>query len=271
MAGHDNPGSTSCDLSEERIVSLLGPTLGPTPTLRVEPEVDSTNDHLARLRASGDAVDILIANAQSAGRGRRGRHWISPAGAGLYLSFFWPSDVPIRQRISLGLVAGLATAEAIEQSCGIGVGLKWPNDLQIHGRKLAGCLVEAGGTGNGPAAVIGIGINVDFANHAGPDQPWTDLVSVIGQRPDRNQLAAILINRLRANLDEFGQSGFAVMRQRWIQRDVLQGRCITAAGQGQATIHGRAAGLDESGHLLLDQDGRIHRLHAGEVTLQRPS
>lgn len=255
-------------LDSRRIQDWLKPLTKITPTLQVEREVDSTNSHLARLRADHRAVDIVIAEAQSAGRGRRGRRWISPPGAGLYLSLFRAFAGPVRRLETLSLVAGLAAAGAIERCCAIRPGLKWPNDVLIDGRKLAGCLIDLGGSAGSSSAIIGIGINVDFGGLEGPDQPWTDLASVTGAVPDRNRLAALLIEQLTDDLDRFDAHGFAPFQARWADRDALSGRDVVACGPGKTVVHGQACGVDECGRLLLQASDRLHRLHGGDVTLR---
>ncbi|MFW5816147.1 MAG: biotin--[acetyl-CoA-carboxylase] ligase [Wenzhouxiangella sp.] len=255
-------------LDPQRIQEWLKPLNRRTPSLSVEREVDSTNTHLARLRAAGDAVDIVIADAQSAGRGRRGRQWISPPGGGLYLSLFRAFAGPVRRLETLSLVAGLAATAAIEGCCAIQPGLKWPNDVLIDGRKLAGCLIDLGGHGACANAIIGIGINVDFGGLKGPDQPWTDLAGATGSVPDRNRLAALLIAQLLHDLDRFDAHGFSPFQARWADRDALTGREIVAYGPGKSVVQGQARGVDERGRLLLQASDRLYRLHGGEVTLR---
>jgi len=267
MTADPDSGATISALDQTRIRRLLDRQ--PALVLHVEQEVDSTSDYLARLRKAGQAVDVVVADAQSAGRGRRGRRWISPSGAGLYLSYFRSFDRPVRQLTALGLAAGVAAAEAIEEYCNTPIGLKWPNDLQINGRKVAGCLVDSESVAGASTAIIRLGINVDFREPPVPDQPWTDLVAVTGRAVDRNRLAAILIRRLATHLDEFNKSGFANLKEQWAHRDVPHGQNIQAIGQDHKVIHGRAAGVDESGQLLVDDQGRLRRLHGGEVALQK--
>lgn len=254
-------------LSAEQILEQLSGARQRVPELRIEPEVDSTNTQLARLRAAGDSVEVLLAEAQSAGRGRRGRQWISPPGCGLYLSVFRVFVGPVRRLEALGLVAGLAGAAAIERCSGLRPGLKWPNDIQIDGRKVAGCLIDLGGTPDKAHAIIGIGINVDFRGQGGPDQPWTDLAAATGQAPDRNRLAAVLIEQLTDDLDRFDRRGFGDLQARWARQDVLLGQEVRACGPRDAMIQGRALGVDKSGRLLLQTADELHRLHGGEVTL----
>lgn len=262
---------TTPGLDRKTILSILGQINGDASQLRIEVEqtLDSTNDHLGRLRVKGRAPDVVVANEQTAGRGRRGRQWVSPPGAGLYLSLGRSFNRPVGQLGALSLVAGLAAAEALEASCGVATGLKWPNDVQVDGRKLAGCLIDVEGHPNAPTATIGIGINIDFRGHPGPDQPWTDLASSVSPVPDRNKLAALLISRLHRCLSDFDRHGFGSLRERWSGRDVLQGREIAAVGAGEQVLRGRALGLDENGHLLLEYNGAIHALRSGEVSLLR--
>jgi BirA family biotin operon repressor/biotin-[acetyl-CoA-carboxylase] ligase len=260
--------SSPAALDAKRITEHLGRDSSKLPLIRIEPEVDSTNTRLARLRAAGEPVEALLAESQSAGRGRRGRHWISPPGCGVYLSMFRAFAGPVRRLEALGLVAGLAGAAAIERCCGVRPGLKWPNDIQIDGRKVAGCLIDLGGAPEATQAIIGVGINVDFGDRPGPDQPWTDLASATGQAPDRNRLAAALIDQLTDDLDRFDEHGFGELQARWALRDVLRGREVEACGPQNAIIQGRVLGVDESGRLLLQTPDELHRLHSGEVTLK---
>lgn len=258
------PTALDADLIRDRLKSAGQRTV----SVRVAPEVDSTNTQLARLRAAGETVDVLIAEAQSAGRGRRGRQWISPPGCGLYLSLFRAFAGPVRRLEALGLVAGLAGAAAIQQCCGLQTGLKWPNDIQIDGRKVAGCLIDLGGTDTLPSAIIGIGINIDFRGQTGPEQPWTDLRQVSGHVPDRNRLAAVLIEQLSNDLQQFDARGFVALQARWDRQDVLVGRKVEAWGTGERVIRGYALGVDQSGRLMIQAADRLHRLHGGEVTLK---
>lgn len=269
MDGHSQPTAPGpAVLDAELIRDRLKPADQNTVKVRVEPEVDSTNTQLARLRAAGEMIDVLLAEAQSAGRGRRGRQWISPPGRGLYLSLFRAFTGPVRRLEALGLVAGLSGAAAIERCCGVQTGLKWPNDIQIDGRKVAGCLIDLGGTDALPNAIIGIGINIDFRGQAGPEQPWTDLRQATGQVPNRNRLATVLIEQLTEDLHQFDAHGFKALQARWGRQDVLVGRDVEACGPGDTRIRGRVQGVDESGRLLVQAPDRLHRLHGGEVTLK---
>ena len=230
--------------------------------------MDSTNLELARLREGGEPVDVLLGEAQTAGRGRRERHWVSPPGCGLYLSWFERFDKPPAQIGALSLVVGLAAAAAVAATVSIRPGVKWPNDLIIDGRKLGGCLVDVSAGSSRCSAVIGVGINVDFGDQAGPDQPWTDLVRVSGQAVDRNRLAGCLIRQLHSHLDEFRHAGLAPFVPRWNAADVLAGHLVRATGIAASPIEGQAEGIDEHGRLLLRDGPNVLRLSGGEISLR---
>lgn len=234
----------------------------------VEASVDSSNNRLAARRRGGEPVRVLLAEQQTAGRGRQGRQWLSPPRRGLYLSIAWTFSRPLRQLSALSLVAGLAAAEAVAEHSGLRVGLKWPNDLQINGCKLGGCLVDLStADGGGSQAIIGIGINVDLGGLAAPDQAWTDLVRE-GGHSDRNLLAAALINALTRDLARFERLGFQPFQPRWGQRDVLKGQALRII-QGQQDLHGRGCGVDARGALLLQTEHARLSIQAGEVSVRR--
>lgn len=234
----------------------------------VEASVDSSNNRLAERRRRGEAIRVLLAEQQTAGRGRQGRQWLSPPRRGLYLSMAWSFDCPLRELGALSLVAGLAAADAVAEQCGLHVGLKWPNDLQIDGRKLGGCLIDLSPGDDGTSqAIIGIGINVDLKGLAEPDQAWTDLASE-GGSTDRNQLAAMLINALQRDLARYNALGFEGFQARWDSRDVLKGKALRVI-QGRQHLHGRSCGVDSHGALLLQTDAGLLRIHAGEVSVRR--
>lgn len=233
----------------------------------IEASVDSTNSSLAQRRARGESVRVLLAEQQTAGRGRQGRKWLSPPRRGLYLSMAWEFQRAARDLSPLALIAGLAAADAIAATSSVRVGLKWPNDLQVKGRKLGGCLIDLSPLGRyGCLAILGIGINVSLAGETGPDQPWTDLRSE-GGSSDRNMLAAELINTLVRDLSLFQDSGFEPFRPRWEACDVLQGQRVSVGTQSTG-LQGQVCGVDAAGALVLQTAAGKRCVHAGEVSVR---
>ncbi|MEE4329565.1 MAG: biotin--[acetyl-CoA-carboxylase] ligase, partial [Wenzhouxiangella sp.] len=153
--------------------------------------VESTNASLAR-RGPFSRPGVLLAEGQTRGRGRRGRGWVSPPGGGLYLSLGYRFESGLTGLAALSLVAGSAAATVLRRA-GVPAKLKWPNDIVVDDRKLGGCLIELGGSAEGPCeAVIGLGINLCIGDAPVIDQAWTDLTR-LGHDFDRSALAGQLI------------------------------------------------------------------------------
>jgi BirA family transcriptional regulator, biotin operon repressor / biotin---[acetyl-CoA-carboxylase] ligase len=243
--------------------------------LEVLAETDSSNARvLATDRPVGELV-ACIAEFQSAGRGRRGRRWLAPPGAGLCLSVGGRLPAAPGDFAALAPAAGLACAEALEALGVPGIGLKWPNDLMLAGGKLAGILVELRGESQGPATVaIGIGLNFRLgaaareAIEAERGLPPADLAGAMPESPDRNQVAAALIGALAACLERAPEGLGARALARWRQRDVLRDTPVRIV-DGVPGLRGVARGLDASGALWLETpDGRRHRVTSGEVSVR---
>lgn len=198
-------------LDAERIrAPLQAATVDALSSLDVAWSLDSTNSELLRRKAPERGVEVLLAEQQTGGRGRRGRQWASPIASNLYLSLSRQFSGGLARLGGLSLVVGVAVAEALRQAGYIAVGVKWPNDLLAHGRKLGGILVEGGGEHGGPVrAVIGIGVNVRMPAPVAMtiDQAWTDLAGLGDGAPSRNALAAQLLDTLLPALDQFDRDG----------------------------------------------------------------
>lgn len=239
--------------------------------LVIESSLDSTNSALQRLPATEQNAMAILAEHQAAGRGRRGRRWHSPAGGNLYLSLGWRFSQPLAELGCLPLVVALSVAAALTRSGLNGHTVKWPNDLLLEGKKLSGCLVEVQGDARGPChAVVGVGVNICMPESGGTskiDQPWTDLSSHL---PDcsRNTLAALLLEELLVRLSLFADKGFTPFTTLWEQMDGLKGQQVDVTA-GKRTLHGKVAGIDENGALLLDTGAGILSLHSGEVSLHK--
>jgi len=231
-------------------------------------QVDSTNTWLSQ--NPGEPA-VCLAEFQSAGRGRRGRGWVSPFGANLYMSLAWRFDEWPPGFTALGMVAAIAAVRALR---GLGlpeVSIKWPNDLMAAGKKLGGVLVDIEGEPPlATRAVIGLGVNVRMpAAAAGDiDQPWMDLATLANGTPlERNRLAAALIGELMAALGEFARSGFAGFSADWQALDLVAGRAVALHAHDH-TVTGVAAGVDEQGALLLKTPQGLKRFVSGDVSLR---
>ena len=190
-------------------------------SVAVLPVIDSTNQYLLDRIGELKSGDACVAEYQQAGRGRRGRKWFSPFGANLYLSMFWRLEQGPAAAIGLSLVIGIVMAEVLRKLGADKVRVKWPNDLYLQDRKLAGILVElTGKTGDAAQIVIGAGINMAMrrVEESVVNQGWITLQEA-GINLDRNTLAAMLIRELRAALELFEQEGLAPYLSRWEKLD----------------------------------------------------
>jgi BirA family transcriptional regulator, biotin operon repressor / biotin---[acetyl-CoA-carboxylase] ligase len=258
-------------LQTEAILDALPPFVrAGLASLEIAWSLDSTNNELLRRPAPAHGVAALIAERQTGGRGRRGKTWVSPLAAHLYLSLSRQFSGGLARLGGLSLVAGVAAAEALHESGCTGVGLKWPNDLVVEGCKLGGLLVEGGGEHAGPVrAVIGLGLNVRMpeAMAATLDQPWTDLARLIEPVPSRNAVAARLLTHLLPALDQFDAEGLAPFLARYARFDALMDREVAVHLAGASQI-GIAAGIAEDGALRVRVDGEESVFHAGEVSVR---
>lgn len=262
-------------LDEEIIRRSCASDDGARCRIEIMPLVDSTNRlMLERIRRGESSPwNVIIAECQSSGRGRRGRTWVSPFGRNLYLSMHWRFSGGVSGLAGLSLVLGLTIAEMLRATCGIDATLKWPNDVQIRGAKVAGVLVEVEGDLSGDVdVVIGIGLNVTMPPAAAREleQPWTDVATHAIRPVSRNSLAARLLDGLVANVMEFDREGFLPFRERWNALDAFAGREAEVSGAG-TRIRGVVAGVDETGCLRLDCGGRLKTIASGEVSLRPPA
>lgn len=228
--------------------------------------IASTNDEAKALAAAGAPAGTLIwARAQSAGRGRQGREWVSPPG-NLYASLILRPAVPIATAAQLGFVAALAVAEACRgEAPDAAIALKWPNDVLLAGRKLAGILLESQASADGNLAWLVLGIGINLATYpVGVEYPATALAATGADAAPEAVLAALA----RAFLVWYERwhdgGGFAGIRSEWLARAQGLGEPIRVRLPG-ATLEGRFAGLDNDGTLLLDMAIGRRRIAAGEV------
>ncbi|WP_087017474.1 bifunctional biotin--[acetyl-CoA-carboxylase] ligase/biotin operon repressor BirA [Thaumasiovibrio subtropicus] len=234
------------------------------------PVIDSTNQYLLDKGASLQSGHCCVAELQTAGRGRRGRAWYSPFGSNIYLSMYWRLDAGMAAAMGLSLVVGVIAAETLREVTGADVKVKWPNDLYVDDKKLAGILVElTGQAGDAAHVVMGMGINFSMENETSViDQPWTSLVQACQHMPSRNTLVATLINRLRTGLAEYELQGLNAFLSRWNTLDNYLGRAVKII-MGERVVEGVARGITPQGGLMLEMpNGEQQTFVGGEVSLR---
>lgn len=260
-------------LDADTILDGLPAHLRSAIALQVHDELDSTNAEVIRQRAQRDTGKTLVclADHQTAGRGRRGRQWQSPRGENLYLSLGLTFRGGFAMLDGLSLALGLAVAEAVEKQGVTDVGLKWPNDVFINGNKLSGILIELQGElEEGVVQVVaGIGINVHMTSAENVDQAWTSLARAVPDHPwQRNRIAAdIIISALEAS-ERFADGGFSRFREQWQVRDIFKGQALIV---GDGPLSGVGSGVDELGNYLIDVNGELQKVRAGEISLRARS
>lgn len=254
------------------IASRLDRLLEAPPKVALSPVCDSTNTRLLERVRCGDgaAASVLLAEMQTAGRGRRGRNWTSPFGRNVYLSYSWRCERGVSGLSGLSLAAGVMVAEAISSSTGLAVMLKWPNDLLIGSAKCGGILIDVDGDLEGAVdVVIGVGLNVDMEGFEAlaVNQPWTDLNSHLQVPVSRNELAALVIAALCSGLSRFREAGFAEFRNRWLMRDALAGKEVSVSTPGKI-VSGTEIGVSPTGGLLVSVGGDTIEVNSGDASLR---
>jgi len=244
------------------------------------PSIGSTNDLAARLAAGGAPEGTTVAaEAQTSGRGRLGRTWFSPQGAGLYVSIVFRPDAGARAAgidtppagpglpAALTLASGVALADAVSETTGLRAEIKWPNDLVVERRKLAGILAEASAQGSElDYVILGFGVNVRPVTYP-PEVAGraTSIEAELGRPVDRGLLLAKALENLAACREALRGGDIAGVLARWrrLSPGAVGARVEWRTPAGPVT--GRTAGLDDDGALLVERDGRIERVIAGEV------
>lgn len=270
--GYRIPGGL--DLLEPPVIrrALSPPAATLLRELVIEPSVDSTNLEAQRRLQAGQCAGLVVsAEQQTAGRGRRGRQWVSPFARNIYLSLVWEFAGGAAALEGLSLAVGVGVARALA-GCGVPpVQLKWPNDVLHGGGKLGGILLEMVGDASGTCQVIvGVGLNVAMPGAAAAiiDQAWTDITTLSGERrPSRNQLLAALLDELLPLLAGFQASGFAPWREAWMALDAYRDTPVVMHSAEQR-LAGVARGVDERGALQLETTTGVQSIFGGEISLR---
>ena len=256
-------------LDRERVLqNLLPATRSALGSLGVVATTGSTNDDLRASASHLPDLSVLAAEHQTHGRGRRGRAWLSPFGAGLWFSVLARNENGVGQLAGLSLAIAVLVAEALENAGVARVGLKWPNDVIVGHRKLGGILIDLAGDWHGPStAVIGIGINVALPqeSRAAIVRPTVDLAEALGRVPDRNLVLALLLDSLLPGLMLFRGEGLPAFVHRWEARDALRGYPVRM----DSGVSGIAEGIDPEGRLRVRTGDASVSIGVGEVSVVR--
>jgi BirA family biotin operon repressor/biotin-[acetyl-CoA-carboxylase] ligase len=238
--------------------------------------VDSTNTALlGRPNPASGTTEMLLAEYQTRGRGRRGRAWLAPPGGAICLSFSWTFEQVPEDLSALGLAIGVCALRALKPLELAGLKLKWPNDILVDERKLGGLLIELRAESSGPACVvIGLGLNVALGapllrKIAETGLPATDLMTAGLERPSRNRIAAAIVAACLAGLRDFERQSLKPFVEEWRCADTLRGRAVDVHTPG-GVARGLARGIDVHGALLVETRDGVQRFISGDVSV-RPS
>lgn len=225
--------------------------------------LDSTSEEAKRL-AAGDVPGRMVvwAREQTAGRGRHGRSWSSPAG-NLYLSVLLRPGCPVRDAPQIGFVVGAAMARAVRECTGLEAVLKWPNDLLVGGRKISGILLDSADDGTGSVSWVIAGVGVNVVSHP-DDLPDATDVSTCGAVVSVEVLLEAFLAGLAEHLDVWEREGFSVIRARWAELALEKGTALSVKLPNGA-LEGGFDGIDEAGNLLLARNGQTMCVSAGDV------
>jgi BirA family biotin operon repressor/biotin-[acetyl-CoA-carboxylase] ligase len=267
--------SGSDALDSRQIASLLPETVrSHVRSVDAAWTVDSTNSALlARPNPPLGSCEVMLAEYQTAGRGRRGRAWLAPPGGSICLSLCWVFREVPQDLGALGLIIGVCALRALRESGLEEARLKWPNDLVVEDKKLGGILIDLRAESAGPACVvIGIGLNVALGANLLEAIGETgvsaiDLVTAGLERPSRNALAAGLITQIVRGLLAFEKEGLRPFAEEWRGADALRGRQIDVHTL-EGVARGLARGIDLHGALVVETPQGVRRFISGDVTVR---
>lgn len=232
-------------------------------------EIVSTNGFMLSHTTELKNGDVCVAEYQSAGRGRRGRTWVSPYGHHLYFSLFWTFPQGMAQAMGLSLVVACTLVEVLKSFGVENIGVKWPNDIYLDNKKLAGILIEMSGQADSQCQlIIGVGVNMAMSDEQGKgiDQPWSDLSELVDM-PDKTALVIELQKQLKRDIQLFEREGLAEFKARWQAADLFYGREIRLL-MGEKSVEGICRGVDEQGAVLLETADGVQAFIGGEISLR---
>jgi len=254
------------------IESSLAANISEIVSLQMQDITASTNNWLLdQLQAGLESGTVCLTERQTAGRGTRGRQWLSPYGTNLYISLYWNFDCGPVELGGLSLSMAAVISKALAEIGAEGVKIKWPNDLYTSTGKLGGILIDMAAEVTGPShVVIGIGLNVGMPaeNHAMIDQAVADLRDTgVPDALNRNHLAAMVINAMVEGCQQFSREGFSAFREDWLSQDMVIGQQVKLIS-GDRVVTGEACGVDNMGAIELQTESGRLAFSSGEVTLR---
>ena len=236
-------------------------------------EIGSTNDEaktkLTEIENFNDSIAIF-AEKQTSGRGRTGKTWESPANVNIYLSFGWYSSLKLSELEGLSLATGVEISNHLDPIIGESLKIKWPNDLFLSEKKVGGILVETTSNKKGTSIVIGVGFNILMSDKIenSIDQDWTSLSIHFGKDFDRNKIAGHILEALFHLKDNFEANGFSRYKVRFEELNILKNKeCL--ATFDDVSLMGLAEGITENGELIFNENGKIHQLRYGDVSIKK--
>lgn len=239
---------------------------------RLEDEIESTNEMALNVFCkTGSLPAVCFAEKQSCGRGRNGRNWVSPRSQNIYMSLAWQFNLSIVELQSLSLAVGVVVAELMG-SYGVGASVKWPNDVLVKGKKLAGVLLESHIKTVGKInLVIGVGLNVSMSDSSveAIDQPWTDMAAEVKalQIIDRSKLAGELLAAVMTLCSNYEKTGFHPYRKKWLNFDICVDSEVRIVADN-VVYNGLCTGIDSQGALRVIIDGSEKVFYAADVNVR---
>ncbi|MCW8924300.1 MAG: biotin--[acetyl-CoA-carboxylase] ligase [Gammaproteobacteria bacterium] len=261
-------------------VEQIRQCLGHDCELALFAKTDSTNEQALLMVKQGAVLPLAcFAEEQTQGRGRRGKVWVSPPGGSIYLSLAWPFDLPVSELGSLSLVVGVAVARVLKRIGLEQVRLKWPNDVLVEDRKIAGILIETAQlTTQTTIAIIGVGLNFKLPEDmpVEPDQPWIDVVSSLGasleaRKIERSRLAGLLLQECMSICGSFLQVRHDVLLEYQQQYDICMDQPVNIYLEQGLILQGVVVGLESSGEIRVLVDGRQRLFNSADISLRKKS
>ncbi|MDH5388817.1 MAG: biotin--[acetyl-CoA-carboxylase] ligase [Gammaproteobacteria bacterium] len=240
-------------------------------------KIDSTNEQALLKVKQGSILPLAcFAEEQTQGRGRRGKVWFSPAGGSIYLSLAWKFDLPVNALGCLPLAMGVAVARVLKDLGLQQVGLKWPNDVLLDDKKIAGILIETSQiTAKSTTAIIGVGLNFKLSDELAdvPTQPWTDIVSSLGLEcpPDRNKVAGALLHECIAVCEAFTHAKHNLMMEYQEQYDVCMRQIVNVYLEGGQVMQGVVDGFEKNGEIRILIEGEPQLFNSADISLRKAS